>query len=214
MRQMGRRARDGGGAIDGALRVELERALAVADRANNAVVREEDGRWTVQGDPTEGALLVAARKAGLDSDALDARFARVAEVPFSSERKLMSTVHRDTERRRSSCVAFTKGAPDVLLARCRASWSATKPRPLTAERRAEIERPTRSRWPTEALRTLGVAVRRLPAATRCADATMPASTSDRAGPGVRRPDRHDRSAARRGAGRGRAREGARASARS
>ena len=55
-----------GGAIDGALRVELERALAVADRANNATVHEHDGRWTVQGDPTEGALLVAARKAGLE----------------------------------------------------------------------------------------------------------------------------------------------------
>ncbi len=56
----------GGGAVDGALRVELERALAVADRANNAVLQERDGRWTVQGDPTEGALVVAARKAGLE----------------------------------------------------------------------------------------------------------------------------------------------------
>ena len=56
------------GAIEGALRVELERALAVADRANNAVLQEHDGRWTVQGDPTEGALIVAARKAGLEAD--------------------------------------------------------------------------------------------------------------------------------------------------
>ena len=53
------------------------RALAVADRANNAVLQERDGRWTVQGDPTEGALIVAARKAGLEEEALDARFARV-----------------------------------------------------------------------------------------------------------------------------------------
>ena len=53
--------------MDGALRIELERALAVADRANNAVLQERDGRWTVQGDPTEGALIVAARKAGLDA---------------------------------------------------------------------------------------------------------------------------------------------------
>ena len=56
--------RDGGGEVEGALRAELERALAAADRANNAAVRERDGHWTVQGDPTEGALLVAARKAG------------------------------------------------------------------------------------------------------------------------------------------------------
>ena len=58
--------------IDGALRIELERALAVADRANNAELHERDGRWTVQGDPTEGALVVAARKAGLEDEALDA----------------------------------------------------------------------------------------------------------------------------------------------
>ena len=76
-----------------ALRFELMRALAAGDRANNAVLQERDGRWTVQGDPTEGALIVAARKAGLEEEALDARFKRVGEVPFSSERKLMSTVH-------------------------------------------------------------------------------------------------------------------------
>ena len=58
--------------------------MAVADRANNAVLREQDGRWTIQGDPTEGALVVAARKIGLDAAALDARFRRVEEIPFSS----------------------------------------------------------------------------------------------------------------------------------
>ena len=106
--------REGGGPIDGLLRLELERALAVADRANNAAVQQRDGRWTVQGDPTEGALIVAARKCGLSADALDKRLPRVGEVPFSSERKLMSTVHRDTEQEHAGIV-FTKGAPDVLL---------------------------------------------------------------------------------------------------
>ena len=60
--------RDGGGAIDGPLRFELVRALSAADRANNAVLQERDERWTVQGDPTEGALIVAARKAGLEDE--------------------------------------------------------------------------------------------------------------------------------------------------
>src|SRR5687767_15001479 len=55
-----------------AVKNELERTLAVGDRANNAVLQEREGRWTVQGDPTEGALLVAARKAGLEDEALDA----------------------------------------------------------------------------------------------------------------------------------------------
>ena len=81
---------EGGAPLGGALRVELQRALTVADRANNAVLQERDGRWTVQGDPTEGALVVAARKAGLADETLDARFERVGEVPFSSERKLMT----------------------------------------------------------------------------------------------------------------------------
>src|SRR5688500_18126720 len=80
--------RDGGGPIDGDLRTELMRALAVADRANNAVLQEQEGQWRVQGDPTEGALIVAARKAGLEEAALSGRFARVHEVPFSSDRKL------------------------------------------------------------------------------------------------------------------------------
>ncbi|HEX6058009.1 MAG TPA: cation-translocating P-type ATPase [Gemmatimonadaceae bacterium] len=151
-----------GGAIDGALRAELDRALAAADRANNAAVREEDGRWIVQGDPTEGALLVAARKAGLRADALDERLPRVGEVPFSSERKLMSTVHRDTERD-ERVVVFAKGAPDVLLARCTEEYVGDDVRPLTAERREEILR-CNEELAGEALRTLGVAVRELPAA--------------------------------------------------
>src|SRR4051794_33403065 len=83
---------NGGGSLGGALRFEVQRALTVADRANNAVLQEHDGRWSVQGDPTEGALVVAARKCGLEGARLDARFERVAEVPFSSERKLMTTV--------------------------------------------------------------------------------------------------------------------------
>ena len=59
--------------------------------------RQEDGRWTVQGDPTEGALIVAARKVGLTDEALGGRFARVGEIPFSSERKLMTTAHLDAQ---------------------------------------------------------------------------------------------------------------------
>ena len=151
---------DGGGPVDGPLRVELERALAVADRANNASVQQQDGRWSVQGDPTEGALLVAARKAGLSAESLDRRLPRIGEVPFSSERKLMSTLHRHTEQE-GRAVVFTKGAPDVLLARCTFEAVHDDRRPLTADRRAEILR-TNETLAGEALRTLGVAARWLP----------------------------------------------------
>ncbi|MCG3148256.1 MAG: Calcium-transporting ATPase [Verrucomicrobiae bacterium] len=152
---------ESGTPLDGALRVELQRVLTVADRASNAVLHERDGRWTVQGDPTEGALLVAARKAGLKAETLDARFERVGEVPFSSERKLMSTVHTDAERRERLLV-FTKGAPDVLVARCSRELVGDERRPLSDERRAEILR-ANEELAGQALRTLGVAARELPA---------------------------------------------------
>jgi Ca2+-transporting ATPase len=154
-------SRDGAGAIEGALRIELERALAAGDRANNAVLQEHDGRWTVQGDPTEGALVVAARKAGLEDEALDLRFERIGEVPFSSERKLMTTIHTDAQRQERLLV-FTKGAPDILLARCSNELVGEETRPLRDTRRAEILK-INEELAREALRTLGVAFRSLPA---------------------------------------------------
>src|SRR5688572_12689157 len=149
--------REDGGAIDGALRIEVERAPAVADRANNASVHERDGRWTVQGDPTEGALLVAARKAGVSSEVLDERLPRVGEVPFSSERKLMSTLHRHTGGEPAGIV-LTKGAPDVLLTRCTFELVGEDRRPLTSARRTAILQ-TNDALANRALRTLGVAGR-------------------------------------------------------
>jgi Ca2+-transporting ATPase len=92
--------RVGGGTLgEGALRAEAQAALIVACLCNNAAMAEREGRWTVVGDPTEGALKVAAAKARLDPARLEARFERVGEIPFSAERKLMSTVHADRERR-------------------------------------------------------------------------------------------------------------------
>jgi Ca2+-transporting ATPase len=152
--------RQGGGDIDGPMRSEFLRTLAAADRANNAVLQECDGRWIVQGDPTEGALVVAARKSGLTADALDARFSRIGEVPFSSERKLMSTVHSDAKRE-ELLVTFTKGAPDVLLARCSHEQVGENREPLTPERRAQILACNEA-LAREALRTLAVALRLLP----------------------------------------------------
>lgn len=149
-----------GGEVEGPLKSEFIRTLAAADRANNAVLREKEGRWIVYGDPTEGALIVAARKAGLEGEALNARLARIAEVPFSSERKLMSTVHSDTEQK-ERLLAFTKGAPDVLLARCTQELVGEDIKPLTPERRTEILKKNED-LAGEALRTLAVAFRILP----------------------------------------------------
>lgn len=159
--------REEGGPVEGPLRRELMRALAVADRANNAALQHENGHWTVQGDATEGALIVAARKAGLTREELEERFERIGEVPFSSERKLMSTVHTDGERE-GQLLVFVKGAPDVLLARCSEEFTGEGARGLTDERRREISA-TNETLAGRGLRTLGIAYRSVPAALLDAD---------------------------------------------
>jgi Ca2+-transporting ATPase len=156
---VGEVSREGGGSVEGPLRTELERALAVADRANNAGVEQRQGQWVAQGDPTEAALIVAARKAGLREDTLAARLPRVGEVPFSSERKLMSTVHADSEQR-GRLLVFSKGAPDVLLTRCTHELVGETARPLDDARRREILS-ANEELAGRALRTLGVGYRAL-----------------------------------------------------
>jgi Ca2+-transporting ATPase len=97
----------------------------------------------------------------LDPESLESRLKRVGEVPFSSERKLMSTVHEDAQQE-DQPIVFTKGAPDILLTRCADERVGRETRPLTPERRAEILQ-INEELAGEALRTLGVAARRLPA---------------------------------------------------
>jgi Ca2+-transporting ATPase len=141
---------------------EVKTALRAAYLVNNATLLCRDGSWTIQGDPTEGALLVAAHKVGLEEEDLEGRFPRTAEVPFSSERKLMSTAHRDASRDEHMLI-FSKGAPDVLLARC--AFEQVGPggqlRLLAQERRAAILAEVAG-LASEALRTIGVALRTVP----------------------------------------------------
>jgi Ca2+-transporting ATPase len=94
--------------------VELLRAGVLSSDAR--LVRDEAaGRWDIQGDPTEGALVAAAAKAGLNRAKLDHELPRVDEIPFSSETKRMTTLHRATD----GTLAYTKGAPEVLLRACK-----------------------------------------------------------------------------------------------
>ncbi|MBP6440031.1 MAG: cation-translocating P-type ATPase [Caldilineaceae bacterium] len=144
---------------DPVLVAEVKRALLGGALANNALLEEKEGAWRIQGDPTEAALIVAARKVGIGSDELDRRFQRVGEVPFSSDRKLMSTVQTDVDHAATLAVVV-KGAPDILLGRCTHERVGDEIRPLTAARRqtilAEVET-----LGAAALRTLGIAYRRL-----------------------------------------------------
>jgi Ca2+-transporting ATPase len=140
---------------------EVHSVLAAGSLANDALLREEEGEWTIQGDPTEASFLVAEAKVEGLPAARRARFERVGEIPFTSERRLMSTLHIDAERENTIAVV-TKGAPDVLLARCTEERVAGEVRPLDDTRRRGILGDV-ERLGDLALRTLAVAYRPLPA---------------------------------------------------
>ncbi|AWB24034.1 cation-translocating P-type ATPase [Methylobacterium currus] len=142
---------------DGPLRSELRQALLAGALANDAVLQEREGGVAIQGDPTEGALLVAARTAGLGAEAR--RFVRLAEIPFSSERRRMSTLLRETGG--PSCLVAVKGAPDVVLARSSRERVGGRDRPLTPERRDAILA-ANAALAGDGLRTLGLAHRAVP----------------------------------------------------
>ncbi len=115
--------------------------------------------WTILGDPTEAALVVAARKLGLDPASESATAPRLHEIPFESRRKLMSTLHRPGGK---SLTLYTKGAPDEVLARCVSVRIDGNTLPLDADLRTTIVT-AKDRFAREGLRVLGVAMRELPA---------------------------------------------------
>ena len=145
-----------------ALALPSSKCSAAAALANDAALVNSEGRWKVQGDPTEGALIVAARKFGV-AEAELARFPRIAEIPFTSERKRHTTVHVDRENPGELHV-FVKGAPEILLANCRYLWEDGKVVPLGEDRRADISR-RNDALAAQALRTLAIATRTVPAAS-------------------------------------------------
>ncbi len=159
------RGTDGGGPVtDPVLREEVALVLGGGALANDASLHHGADGWTIQGDPTEAAFLVAEAKLSSPDEqraARQARFPRVGEIPFTSERKLMTTVHTDAEQA-DEMVAVSKGAPDVLLGRCTAERVAGEVRPLTDGRRQDLLDEV-DRLADDALRTLAVAYRRHPA---------------------------------------------------
>jgi Ca2+-transporting ATPase len=95
---------------------------------------EEGNEWNIKGDPTEGALVVAAAKAGLQKASLDAEYPRAYEIPFSSETKRMTTLHQTPQ----GLTAFAKGAPEMILASCDWQLTADGLQPLDEAGRTRI----------------------------------------------------------------------------
>lgn len=88
---------------------------------NDAVLINDDGEWRVEGDPTEAALIVAARKAGIERERLSVAFPRIDAIPFESERQYMATLHGNA----GSSVVYLKGGVESILARCSNTISRT-----------------------------------------------------------------------------------------
>ncbi len=124
---------------------------------NDAILQEKEGQWSIQGDPTEGALVVAAEKAGLHQFEIRRANPRIEEMPFSSERKRMTTIHQMDNGKR---VAFMKGAPEVVLGRCSHILEDSRTRELGEIEKAQIQK-VNEEMAQEALRVLGVAYREL-----------------------------------------------------
>ena len=135
------------------LRLLLQGGLLCSD----AVLEEKNGKWFVKGDPTEGALVVAALKAGMSQTEERLKNPRIEEIPFSSERKRMTTIHQMANGKR---MAFMKGAPEVVLERCTHILVEGELKELKEEQ-VEILK-SNEEMAQEALRVLGFAYRDCP----------------------------------------------------
>ena len=134
---------------DDAVRLMLTGGLLCSD----AVLSDDAGRWSVKGDSTEAALVVLAAKANLQQHETRINAPRIAELPFSSERKRMTTVHRMPDGRH---LAFVKGAPEVVLERCTSAQGHDERQPLTDATRAQILAANET-MAKDALRVLAIA---------------------------------------------------------
>ncbi|NJN70182.1 MAG: cation-transporting P-type ATPase, partial [Nitrospira sp.] len=137
---------------------ELRQLLTASVLCNGATLKQEEGNWKILGDPTEGALLVAAAKAGLRMEKLEPTHQFLGEVPFDPERKMMTIVRQSSD----GPVAYVKGAPDVLLGQCthRLGPNGTI-EPLSDSTRTSVL-DANAQFAHHALRVLGLGQRRLP----------------------------------------------------
>jgi P-type Ca2+ transporter type 2C len=146
------RASDGGTADD-----THRLLLTFAGSSTASLARDANGGWSVVGDPTEGALLSAAGKRGIDPKSIELRFPKCGEIPFDSERKRMSVLRR-VAADGDAVRVFVKGAPDIVLSCCVAIRDGDTTRPLTDSDREAI-RDDLARLAARAMRVLAAAER-------------------------------------------------------
>ncbi len=135
---------------DEGLSLILKTGLLCSDAVLN---EKEDGQWEIIGDPTEGALIVGARKAGLHKAELEEEYPRVDLIPFDSERKFMAVLNKTPENGKE---IFLKGAPEVVLEMCENVYEDNKATKLTDEKIEELKNENK-RLAKESFRILGLA---------------------------------------------------------
>ncbi len=139
----------------------LQTLLAIGALCNDTSLLSINGTWKIQGDPTEGSLVVAAAKAGLWQKDLSKEYPRIGEIPFSSERKRMTTVHQMPQGK----ICYSKGAPEEILNSCNRIYENGQERELTVADRSKILSIAQG-MANDALRVLGLAYRQLPDETK------------------------------------------------
>jgi Ca2+-transporting ATPase len=132
---------------------------------SDAILEETEGKWIIKGDPTEGALVVAAVKAGFHETEMRLENPRLEELPFSSERKRMTTIHQMEDGKKT---AFMKGAPEVVLDKCSHILSDGEIRELGEKAKSEILK-ANEEMAQAALRVLGFAYRECSDAIQCTE---------------------------------------------
>lgn len=138
----------------------LEPILTACVLCNDAQLQQEQNQWHILGDPTEGALLSLAGKVGLFRDIHNHKNPRVAEIPFSSERKRMSVICQLQDSENPECVMFTKGSPELILAQCTSVFVGNQ-KVFLAEADRQLILEQNNEMAGKGLRVLGFATRSL-----------------------------------------------------
>jgi Ca2+-transporting ATPase len=148
---------------------QLLELLKISSLCNDSALEKDEntGKWTVKGDPTEGALIVAAAKAGLSKQELDKQEPRISEIPFSSERKRMTTIHSPDSKK----IAYMKGAPEIIIEKCTHIMLNGKVQKLTQPQRTELQKVIEA-MALQALRNLGFAYKELSEETTTYDESL------------------------------------------
>ncbi|BAZ25912.1 ATPase [Kalymmatonema gypsitolerans NIES-4073] len=157
---------------------EIQTLLVACALCNDSFLQQQQGQWTILGDPTEGALVTLAAKGGIEKDQWDSKLPRVSEFPFSSERKRMSVICKVEQvqtgvspltsvdpvisnlLQSESYLMFSKGSPELTLERCTHNYVGTNSVPLKDEQRRQILAEN-ERMASKGLRVLGFAYKPL-----------------------------------------------------